>query len=119
MASEAFKQFIARPQHDDSLKRELEAKDSQVGKAIAAIIQFAESKGYAITAEDIRGQLTERELDAVVGGLGTTGPSITIGPGITVRPDTGIRASDAPTGDRYGQGSMGSFKGIVNQLIAK
>jgi hypothetical protein len=77
-------------------------------------VQFAESKGYKITPEDVLGQLTERELDAVVGG--TSGPRITMGPGITVRPDGGIRASDAPTGDRYAQGSM---VGIVNQLISK
>ena len=114
MTSEAFKQFMVKLQHDQGLKRELEATDSQAGKGIAAIVQFAESKGYKITPEDVLGQLTERELDAVVGG--TSGPTITMGPGLTVRPNGDIRSSDAPAGDRNAQGSM---VGIVNRLISK
>lgn len=103
--SSDFKQFMTKLQSDEGLKQELLAVGSQASKPVEAVIAFAESKGYKITAEDISGELTERQLDAVAGGLAAN-----------VSPNVGALQGGLSMGCNTGGFALGG--NIVNQLIS-
>jgi predicted ribosomally synthesized peptide with nif11-like leader len=69
MSRQALEEFMARVQNDEALKQELQALGTQASQPLDAVIAFAASKGYDISVDDVGQELTDRELDAVAGGL--------------------------------------------------
>lgn len=73
MADQSFEAFMKRIQEDDALEQELRAKlgDPAEGIAAAGLERFAAEKGYAFDLEEISGELSDEDLEAVAGGTGT------------------------------------------------
>jgi len=71
MSSESYRMFLAKLENDAGLRQELRAAGFESGMAADAVIGFAAGKGYAFGIEDV-GELTDRQLDAVAGGVNQT-----------------------------------------------
>ena len=69
MTSESFKAFMAKVQKDESLKRELRAAGGAAGMPVEAVAAFAAGKGYQFKVADVSNELSDKQLEAVAGGL--------------------------------------------------
>ena len=73
MASQTFKAFLVRVQDDKTVRKALLAAGADQGMPLEALRAFAEKHGYQFEAEDVTNELSERQLDAVTGGLSMPG----------------------------------------------
>jgi len=73
MSDQSFEAFMKRVQEDDALEQELRAKLGNPAEGIAAadLERFAAEKGYAFDLEEVSGELSDEDLEAVAGGAGT------------------------------------------------
>jgi predicted ribosomally synthesized peptide with nif11-like leader len=69
MSSESFKNFLAKVQQDEGLRKELRATSGEAGMPVEALAAFAAGKGYEFKVEDVSSVLTDQQLDSVTGGL--------------------------------------------------
>ena len=70
MGKQALEQFLAKIQQDAGLRSELKKRfgTPENGISLMQITEFAASKGYQFTAEEVEGELSEVELEGVSGG---------------------------------------------------
>ncbi|MEQ8234522.1 MAG: Nif11-like leader peptide family RiPP precursor [Gammaproteobacteria bacterium] len=78
MDKQSFEAFMHKVQEDDALAQELRAKlgDPADGIVGADLERFAAEKGYQFDLEEISGELSDEDLEAVAGGAGTFSPTI-------------------------------------------
>lgn len=69
MSSESFKAFMAKVTQEPELRQKLRAAGGDAGLSVEALSAFASGMGYAFTAEDVTGELSEKQLEGVAGGL--------------------------------------------------
>lgn len=69
MSGEAFKAFVAKVAEDQGLRDKLRAAGGDVGMSAQALADFAKGNGYTFTAEDVTGELSDRQLEGVAGGI--------------------------------------------------
>jgi predicted ribosomally synthesized peptide with nif11-like leader len=72
MSSESFAAFVARLDEDKALREQLRAAGGDQGLRVEALADFAKAHGYEFTADDVTGELSEKQLEAVAGGLART-----------------------------------------------
>ena len=77
MSRQSFEAFMSTLQKDGSLQKELREQlgDPAQGVSAEGLNQFAAGKGYDFKVEEIRGELSEKQLDTVAGGLLSSSPS--------------------------------------------
>ncbi len=65
--------FIKKLKQDENLKKELheELGDPAQGVSAEDFRKFAASKGYEFNVAEIKGELSDKQLDSVAGGTGT------------------------------------------------
>ncbi len=71
MSRESFEAFVKKMQQDESLQKELREQligDPAQGVNVEEFTKFAASKGYDFNAEEINGELSDKQLDTVAGG---------------------------------------------------
>jgi len=70
MSKEAYQQFVTKLQKDATWQKELRAKFGDPGKGIAGadLAAFATGKGYKFAVEELKGELTDEQLNSVNGG---------------------------------------------------
>ncbi len=79
MSRESFEAFVSKLQQDESLQKEFREQLGAPESASAEDLQkFAASKGYQFKVEDVTGQLSDKQLDAVAGGR-SDGGGATVG----------------------------------------
>lgn len=74
MSQEDIQRFVVDLKSDDALRAELSEKAS----GLSSVVEFAGSKGYSITLDEVAGyiqnqtetELTDAQLDAIAGGKG-------------------------------------------------
>ncbi|MEQ8660307.1 MAG: Nif11-like leader peptide family RiPP precursor [Gammaproteobacteria bacterium] len=78
MDQHSFEAFMRKVQEDDALAQELRAKlgDPAEGIAAADLERFAAEKGYRFDLDEISGELSDEDLEAVAGGAGTFSSTI-------------------------------------------
>jgi len=71
MSRQSFEAFMGTLMKDESLRNELREKlgDPAQGVSAEGLNQFAAGKGYDFKVEEIRGELNEKQLDTVAGGI--------------------------------------------------
>ena len=71
MSRQSFEAFMSTLRKDGSLQKELREKlgDPAQGVSAEGLNKFAASKGYDFKVEEIKGELSEKQLDAVAGGV--------------------------------------------------
>jgi predicted ribosomally synthesized peptide with nif11-like leader len=69
MSNESFRAFMAKVQKDEGLKQELRAAGGADGMSVEAVAAFAVRKGYEFKVQDVSSELSDKQLDAVAGGL--------------------------------------------------
>jgi len=69
MSSESFKAFMTKVTADQGLREQLRAAGGEAGLSSQALADFAKGHGYSFTAEDVTGELSEKELEGVAGGI--------------------------------------------------
>jgi predicted ribosomally synthesized peptide with nif11-like leader len=77
MSRQSFEAFMSTLNKDGSLQKELREQlgDPAQGVSAEGLNQFAASKGYDFKVEEIKGELSEKQLDTVAGGLLSGSPS--------------------------------------------
>jgi predicted ribosomally synthesized peptide with nif11-like leader len=70
MSREAVGAFMSKVEEDAALREELRSLASDEGVSIAAMAEFARSKGYDFSVEDVSAssELSDEELESVSGG---------------------------------------------------
>lgn len=79
MSQSEVERFVESVKSDEALRSEL----SSLASGVASIVEFAKSKGYDVTAEDVGshmraqlgGELSDSDLEALAGGAGTAPPT--------------------------------------------
>ena len=73
MSRLSFDSFMEALQKDGSLQKELREKlgDPAHGVSAEGLNQFASGKGYDFKVQEIKSELSEKQLDTVAGGLTT------------------------------------------------
>lgn len=69
MNSGTFKEFMAKVKEDAGLRQELKAAGAEAGMPVEAVAALAARHGYRFSAEDVTSELSDRQLEAVAGGL--------------------------------------------------
>lgn len=69
MSSDSFKAFMAKVEADQGLREQLRAAAGDTGLPVQALAEFAKGHGYAFTAEDVTGELSDTQLEGVAGGI--------------------------------------------------
>lgn len=69
MSNASFKAFMAKVDQDAGLRETLRAAGGDSGLPLQAVAEIAAGQGYSFTAADVTGELSERQLDGVAGGL--------------------------------------------------
>ena len=71
MSRQSFEAFMGALKKDPALQQELREKigDPAQGVKSGDLDQFASARGYDFKVEEIKGELSEKQLDAVAGGL--------------------------------------------------
>lgn len=81
MSESEIQRFITDLQSNEALRGELSSQATGIG----TIVEFANGKGYEVTAEDVNAhmrsqlgdELSDDELDSIAGGAGTAVAAIT------------------------------------------
>ncbi len=70
MSRESYEAFVNKLQQDESLKKELHEQlgDPEQGVSAEGLSKFAASKGYEFNVDEIKGELSDKQLDSVAGG---------------------------------------------------
>lgn len=78
MSRQSFEAFMGALQKDESLQKELREKigDPAQGVKTEDLNQFAAARGYDFKVEEIQGELSEKQLDGVAGGLTLSSTSL-------------------------------------------
>ncbi len=71
MSLESFEAFVQKLQHDESLQKELREQlgDPAQGMSAEGLRRFAAAKGYDFSVDQIKGELSDKQLDTVAGGV--------------------------------------------------
>ncbi len=70
VSRESFAAFVTKLQQNESLQKELRDQLGDPAQGGAEGLQkFAASKGYDFSVEDIIGELSDKQLDTIAGGL--------------------------------------------------
>jgi predicted ribosomally synthesized peptide with nif11-like leader len=71
MSRQSFEAFMGALQKDAGFQKELRERigDPVQGVKSEDLNQFAAARGYDFKVEEIRGELSDKQLDAVAGGL--------------------------------------------------
>lgn len=70
MTAKAFNGFLNKLKADAGLREELQAlAEGQKGLRPDDMVNFANAKGYEFRVEEVEGELTERALERVAGGV--------------------------------------------------
>jgi len=71
MSRQSFEAFMGTLKKDESLQKELREKlgDPAQGVSAEGLNQFAAGKGYDFKVEEIQGELSEKQLNTVAGGI--------------------------------------------------
>jgi predicted ribosomally synthesized peptide with nif11-like leader len=79
MSNESFKAFMTKVAADPGLREQLRAAGGEAGLSSQALADFAKGQGYAFTAEDVTGELSDKDLEGVAGGIliGLNQPTLT------------------------------------------
>jgi predicted ribosomally synthesized peptide with nif11-like leader len=79
MSSESFKAFMTKVTADQGLREQLRAAGGDAGVSPQALADFAKGQGYSFTAEDVTGELSDKDLEGVAGGIliGLSQPTLT------------------------------------------
>ncbi len=74
MSRQSFEAFIKKLQQDESLRKELRAQlgDPAQGVNAEGFNKFAAAKGYDFKVQEIKDELTDKQLESVAGGLTAT-----------------------------------------------
>jgi predicted ribosomally synthesized peptide with nif11-like leader len=82
MSRESLEAFMKKLEQDESLQKELRGQlaDPAQGAGAEDLQKFAAGKGYDVNVEEIKGELSDKQLDTVAGG----GTSRTDGGGAAV-----------------------------------
>ena len=70
MSRQSFEDFMKKLQQDHTLQQELHVQlgDPAQGIAVKDLARFAAGKGYEFNVEELKGELSEEQLDGVAGG---------------------------------------------------
>ncbi len=70
MGRQSLQAFVKKLQQDESLQKELREQLGAAAQGLSAedLMKFAASKGYEFNIEEIKGELSDKQLDAVAGG---------------------------------------------------
>ncbi len=70
MSRQSLEAFIKKLQQDESLQKELREQlgDPEQGVSAEGLSKFAASKGYEFNVDEIKGELSDKQLDSVAGG---------------------------------------------------
>lgn len=79
MSNESFKAFMTKVVEDPGLREQLRAAGGDAGVSAQALADFAKGHGYSFTAEDVTGELSDKDLEGVAGGIliGLSQPTLT------------------------------------------
>ncbi len=71
MSRQSFEAFMSTLKKDGSLQKELREQlgDPAQGVSAEGLNKFAAGKGYDFKVEEIKGELSEKQLDTVAGGV--------------------------------------------------
>lgn len=69
MSNESFKAFLAKVDADAGLREKLRAAGGDAGLSAQAVADFAAGQGYSFSVADLSGELSEKQLEGVAGGL--------------------------------------------------
>lgn len=70
MTSTALNDFLGKLKSDTGLREELRVlAGGRSGLPAAEMVSFAATKGYRFTVEDVSGELSDRALEEVAGGV--------------------------------------------------
>lgn len=70
MSGQSFTAFAEKVQQDAGLRERLEAEAGEHGIPFDTVARIAAGEGYEFAVEDLGGELSEEQLDSVVGGGG-------------------------------------------------
>ena len=98
MSIESLKTFMAQVQQDADLRQKLADIADDDGIPLEALAKIAAEKGYEFSVEDISGELSDEQLEAVAGGLARTTLTTTSLKGEVIPK---IDLFQVPSGDLY------------------
>ena len=71
MSGDSFQAFLTKLEQDLDLQAELRSrfKNPELGISGKELVEFAAGKGYKFSVQELQGELTGEQLDAVSGGV--------------------------------------------------